>query len=230
MGKIVRYLARTAVSALPLSLLSAMALAQQPAPPRPAPQRPPIAAQAAPAQTIAPPVPAQQAQPAPAQQPQPQPSVQVPGNAPQRTTATYDDWIVQCETQAGPPLRKVCEMTQLTQIQIQGKAQPFSRAVVPRHTKDQPVSLIIQVPVNVSFSPPVRVQSSDTDQGLSAQFARCLPDGCFAEFEIKEDAMKKFRSATTPGKLSFSDSAGRPILIPVSFNGFGKAYDALLKE
>jgi invasion protein IalB len=121
-------------------------------------------------------------------------------------------------------------MAQVTQLQVQGKTQPFSRAVVPHPAKDQPVRLVVQLPVNVTFSTNVRVQISDGDQGLALPFARCVPDGCFADFEIKEDTLKKFRSASTGGKLSFADASGRGISIPLSFNGFSKAYDALTKD
>ncbi len=151
-------------------------------------------------------------------------------SAPQRTTATYGDWIVQCETQAGPPPRKLCEMTQLTQLQVQGKTQPFSRIVVPQPVKGMPSVLVVQLPVNVAFATKVKIQTSDSDQGIEVPFARCVPDGCFAEFSIANDGLAKLRSASTGGKLSFGDSAGRPISIPLSFNGFGTAYDALVKE
>ena len=57
-----------------------------------------------------------------------------------------------------------------------------------------------------------------------------MPDGCFAEFSIAGDGLAKLRSASAGGKLSFGDSTGRTISIPLSFNGFGKAYDALIKE
>jgi invasion protein IalB len=208
-----------------IALFQVAAMAQQPAP-RPAQPRP--QAQQAPLAQSAP-----VAQPTPSTSPAAQPTQATPAiqsNAPQRTTATYDDWIVQCDTQAGPPSRKLCEMTQVTQLQVQGKSQPFSRGVVPRPAKDQPVMLIIQLPVNVTFSTSVRIQVTDADQGLAAPFARCVPDGCFAEFELKEDTLKKFRSAAAAGKFSFADSSGRVISIPLSFNGFAKAYDALMKE
>src|SRR5262245_63031319 len=81
-----------------LLLAAGSADAQQPAPPapkpapRPAPQHPT-------------PVPAQQAQ-APVDQ------------NPQRTTASYGDWTVRCETAPGPPPQKHCEMDQLAQTQV----------------------------------------------------------------------------------------------------------------
>jgi invasion protein IalB len=205
-------------------LLVSAAAAQQsipkPSPPRPAPS--PSAAQPGPgAQSQISPSPSQAA---------PQPPSSGPVVAPQRTTATYDDWIVQCDTVAGPPSRKVCEMTQLTQSNVQGKIQPFSRAVVPKPEKNQASILVIQLPVNVTFSVSVKIQSSDADPGVSTSFARCIPDGCFASFELKEDVLRKFRAAASGGRLSFADASGRTVAVPVSFNGFAKAYDALLKE
>jgi invasion protein IalB len=198
--------------------------AQQPAS-RPAFQRP--------AQTEPAPSPTQAGSATPSTQ---QPASQVPasqpstGSAPQRTTATYDDWIVQCETQAGTPPRKVCEMTQLTQLQVQGKTQPFSRIIVPQPVKGMPGALVVQVPVNVAFATKVKIQTSDVDQGIEVPFTRCVPDGCFAEFSVATDGLTKLRAASAGGKLSFADSTGRAIAIPLSFNGFGKGYDALIKE
>jgi invasion protein IalB len=121
-------------------------------------------------------------------------------------------------------------MTQFTQLQVQGKTQPFSRIVVPQPGKGMPTVLVVQVPVNVSFATKAKIQTSDSDQGIEVSFARCVPDGCFAEFPIAADGLGKLRSASTGGKLSFGDSGGRTIAIPLSFNGFGKAYDALMKE
>jgi invasion protein IalB len=150
------------------------------------------------------------------------------GETPQHTTATYNDWIVQCDSQAGSPPQKLCEMGQVTQVQ--GKNLPFSRVAVARPVKGQPVKIIVQVPVNVSFATDVRIQTGDADPGIAAPFARCAPAGCFAEFDIKDDVVKKLRAASGAGKLSFADSAAHNVAVPLSFNGFNQAYDALSKE
>jgi invasion protein IalB len=208
-------------------LFVASAAAQQPVQqpvPRPSPQRSPQA-QVAPAVQASPPAVAPPAPAPPVSSAQP-----MQGGTPQRTTATYDDWIVQCETQVGPPPVKACEMTQVTQLQVQGKTQPFTRAAILRPAKERPSRLVVQVPVNVSFSTNVRIQVSDSDPGLAVAFARCVPAGCFAEFDIKDDILKKFRSATAAGKLSFADASGHELSVPFSFNGLGQAYDALMKE
>jgi invasion protein IalB len=181
---------------------------------------------------------AQQPAPSPRPTPRPvqpaapaaQPATPAPSNSPQRTTATYDDWIVQCETVAGPPPRKLCEMTQNTQMTVQGRSQPFSRVSIVQPSKDLVTNLVIQLPVNITIATNLRVQSADNDTGIAGPFTRCNPNGCFAELELKDEALKKFRAANGAGKLSFADSTGQSVSVPVSFNGFGKAYDALLKE
>ena len=165
---------------------------------------------------------AQSAQQTQAQQTPPQ------GDVPQSTTATYADWVVQCLTHVGTPPEKSCEMAQLTQLQ--GKNVPFSRIAVGRPAKDHLVKLVVQLPVNASFATAVRVHTSDTDPGMAAPFARCVPAGCFAEFDLKEEMLRKLRAASGVGKLSFADAGGHDIAVPLSFNGFAQAYDALLKE
>ena len=147
---------------------------------------------------------------------------------PQQTTATYADWVVQCQAQPGPPPAKVCDMAQVTQVQ--GKNIPFSRVALARPVRGQPINLIVQVPVNASFATNVRIQTGDEDAGLTTPFARILPAGCFAEFELKEEVLKKFRAAAGIGKMSFADAGGHDISVPLSFNGFAQAFDALAKE
>ncbi len=170
--------------------------------------------------------PAQRPAPRPAQTQAQNPATQ--GDAPQSTTATYADWVVQCVTRAGTSPEKLCEMAQVTQLQ--GKNVPFSRILIEHPVKDQPVKLIVQVPVNASFATPVRVQMSDADPGMSVPFARCIPGGCFAEFDLKEESLRKFRAGSGVGKLSFADAGGHDVSVPLSFNGFAQAFEALLKE
>ena len=147
---------------------------------------------------------------------------------PERTTATYGDWVVQCVTNSSPPSDSVCDMAQVTQLQ--GKNLPFSRVAVGRPEKGQPVKLVVQVPVNVSFATQVHIQTGDTDPGVIAPFANCTPNGCFAEFDLREDLLKKLREASSTGKLSFADAGGHDVTVPISFNGFAQAFDALAKK
>jgi invasion protein IalB len=151
-----------------------------------------------------------------------------PGEAPQRTTATYGDWVVQCETAAKPPAQKICDMAQTTQVQ--GRDAPFSRVAVARPVRGQPVKLVAQLPVNVSLASNVRIRTADADPGITAPFARCIPNGCFAEFDLREDVLKRFLAASGMGKLSFAEAAGREINVPLSFKGFNQAFEALSRD
>ena len=170
----------------------------------------------------------------PAAHPAPRPPAATPGNdqqhgnEPQQTTATYGDWVVHCVVNNATPSELVCDMAQVTQLQ--GKNVPFSRVAVAHPEKGQPVKLIVQVPVNASFATQVHIQTSDQDAGIIAPFARCNPNGCFAEFELKEEILKKLRDATGTGKLSFADAGGHDVTVPISFNGFAPAFDALGKR
>jgi len=87
----------------------------------------------------------------------------------------------------------------------------------------------VQVPVNITLAINVRIQTGDADAGVAAPFARCTPNGCFADFDIKDDVLK-FCAAISAGKLSFADAGGHEVSVPLSFNGFNQAFDALLKE
>ncbi len=167
--------------------------------------------------------------PAPPARPAPPPAhAPAASEIPQQTTATYGDWVVQCVTNSSPPSEPVCDMAQVTQVQ--GKNLPFSRVAVGRPEKGQPVKLIVQVPVNASFSTQVHIQTGEADPGVIAPFANCTPNGCFAEFELKEDILKKLREATSTGKVSFADAGGHDVTVPISFKGFAQAFDALAKK
>jgi invasion protein IalB len=200
-----------------LMTLSAATSAQQLLPRSELP-RPPVAQRPAPIQR-------------PVQEPQPaSPAPQIEA-APQQTTATYADWVVQCQTQAGPPPQKFCDMAQITQVtQGQGKSTPFSRVAIAQPLKGQPVKLVVQLPTNVSLATSVRIQTGDDDAGIMAPFARCLPIGCFADFDMKDETLRKFRAVSGTGKLSFADGGGHDVAVPLSFNGFGQALDALQRE
>jgi invasion protein IalB len=169
-----------------------------------------------------------------AQQPRPlatpAPAESSQSTTPQRTTATYESWVLECTTQAGPPQQKVCDIAQAVQAQVQGRTIPFSRIGLGHPAKGQPLKLVVQVPVSVTFSTHVKVQTDDNDPGIAAPFARCVPGGCVADFEVGDDVLKKFRAASGKGKISFADATGREITVPLSFNGFNQAFEALAKE
>jgi invasion protein IalB len=119
-------------------------------------------------------------------------------------------------------------MEQLSRLK--GNEQPFSRVVIARPAKGQPLQLIVQLPVNVTMAGGVKIELGGKDTGLSGPFTRCLPGGCFATIEIKNDAPRQFRAASQPAHIVYTNAAGQTVSVPLSFKGFGTAFDGLGKE
>ena len=143
---------------------------------------------------------------------------------PQSTTATYGDWVVRCELRAGA---KVCEMAQSTQLK--GQAQPVTQIVIGRPAKNSPLKIVFQIPINVWLAAGIRLTTEDGHNEVTASFTQCIPAGCFAETDIKESVVKVLRKLKTNGKLQFKDAVQHDVAAPVSFKGFGDAYDVLQK-
>ena len=76
----------------------------------------------------------------------------------------------------------------------------------------------------------IKLVAGDKDPGLAATFKRCVPTACIADVEVRDDVIKRLRGAAEPGKLQFKDANQKDIVLPVSFKGFGTAFDALPKE
>jgi invasion protein IalB len=151
-----------------------------------------------------------------------------PAPTPQQTAATYEDWIVRCESRPGPPIQKACEMVQFTQLK--GREGVLTQILIGKPVRGQPIKLVIQVPTSSWLPTGVKLLSSEKDPGVLAEFKWCVPNGCIAQVDVKDDTIRKFRTTTEAGKLQFKDSAQRDIALPVSFKGFSAAYDALAKE
>jgi invasion protein IalB len=147
---------------------------------------------------------------------------------PQQTTASFDDWIVRCETRAGPPVQKTCEMVQFTQTK--GQQGVLSEIAIGRPIKNQPFKLAVQLPIGIWLPTGVKITAGTKNPALLAAFKRCIPQSCFADTEINDDMIKRLRANTEDGKLEFKDGAQKDASLPISFKGFGAAYDALLKE
>jgi invasion protein IalB len=157
-------------------------------------------------------------------------SLSASGEKPQRTTASYDDWILQCDKKAGPPPENVCEIAQVVQAQLQGKNVPFSLIAIPRPVNPKLIKMMVQLPVNVSLRGNVILRTDKADPGIATPFARCVVSGCVAEFDLKEDAVKKLRSAAAVGSIAFKNSNEQDVVVPLSLKGLAPALDALAKE
>lgn len=144
--------------------------------------------------------------------------------APQRTTATYQDWTVRCVMQGKV---KSCEMAQT--MQIKGQSRPIAQVAIGRQPKGGALKIVFEVPVNVWLPEGVKLKTGDKKADVAANFDRCIPVGCFAEAEISEAEIKALGARKKAGRLAFKNAGKQQIAIPVSFKGFADAYSALPK-
>jgi invasion protein IalB len=49
---------------------------------------------------------------------------------------------------------------------------------------------------------------------VDLNWRRCLPGGCFADVEIKDEVLERWRGLGNPGAILFKDSTGRDISVP----------------
>jgi invasion protein IalB len=144
---------------------------------------------------------------------------------PQRTTASYDDWVVRCEIHGAA---KVCEMAQA--MVIQGQSQPIAQIAIGQQNKTEPMKVVFQLPIGVWLPAGARLATKDGDVGVAAVYVRCQPAVCIAQADISDDQIKKLRGMTDSGKLQFKDAAQHDVVVPVSFKGFAQAYDAMQQQ
>jgi invasion protein IalB len=147
---------------------------------------------------------------------------------PQTTMSTYGDWTVRCTHTETPAPAHVCDIVQ--SLQVQGQQAPIAQIEIVRSGLKEPMRIVVQLPVNVSLPSSVRVAADDKDpQPLELSWRRCVPGGCFAETELKDDVLKRYRAQTANGKMQFKDAAGREVPLPFSFRGLPQALDGLAK-
>jgi invasion protein IalB len=157
--------------------------------------------------------------------PQPPVPVAPPGTAvaPERTTSVFGDWTVTCTQRADMP--KQCEAGLTFQDQ---QRQVGVVLALGRLTKDQPMQAVVEVPVNIRTAEPVRLVIDG--EPVVIPFLQCNRIGCFAQFEMKDDALvRRLRAhnVSTPGRIEWHDGANTEITAPLSTRGFAAAMDAL---
>ena len=165
-----------------------------------------------------------QTQPAPAA-----PAASAPppvSSDPQVTTATFGDWVLRC-VRADSKVPKTCEIVQTLQVQNQGTIAQIAFAHL--NARD-PMHLTIAVPTNVTFPSTLRASVDEKDtQPVDLNWRRCLPGGCIADGDLKDETLKRWRGQADHGQLQFVSGSGQPLVVPFSFRGFAQALDALAK-
>jgi invasion protein IalB len=172
------------------------------------------------------------AQPRPAQAQPAAPAVPAPApaatpDAPERTTAQFGDWTVQCVRPAAAA--RICEMALSVHDQRQ---QLVAVLALGRLQRTDPLRLVARVPVNVSVGQAARLVVDGGDP-VPMPFRNCLGTSCFAETELRDEVLVRrlrARPADQPGRVEWRDAGGNEAGFPVSLRGFAAAFEALGRE
>ena len=184
-------------------LVSAPVLAQTAPAPRPAA---PAARPAAPAQ-----------QPAPAAQPQQNAGpmvVQV------KAEPSQPEWTKVC----GKDQNTNSEICYTTRDFVSDQGQPVLALAVYDVKGPQPQRVVrFVMPLGLLLQPGLRF-AVDQAQPISGRYVMCLPNGCFAEAQVKDDFIAAIKKGANLN-VSVQNQMGREITFAVPAAGFGKAFD-----
>ena len=198
----------------------------------------PLLAQTAPAPTTAPtrpqtrpatPPPAATQAPAPATpqgQPAPQGQNQAQNAGPTIVNVKVDpsqpDWTKVC----GKDPNAASEMCFTTRDFVNDQGQVvIAVALYEIKANQQPPTKIVRffMPVGLLLQPGLRF-AVDQGQANAGKYTLCIPTGCFADAQIKDDFIAAFKKGTALN-VSAQNPAGREVTFVVPAAGFGKAYD-----
>jgi len=150
------------------------------------------------------------------------------GSRPDRTTASFGDWVMRCET-VGSPAKRVCEAAQV--MTMQGQTNPVAQVAIgaaePKGAKQ--ITLVIPSNVALTLKPQIALAKPGAAP-LDLIWQRCTPGGCFASVAVADAALGAMGAEAEPGRITFKDAADRDVALPLSFRGLAQALDALAKE
>jgi invasion protein IalB len=147
---------------------------------------------------------------------------------PERTTASFGDWVMRCDA-TPPPVKRVCEVAQL--MTVQGQAAPVAQVAFGRTARGEPMRATLVLPVAVLLTTKPKILSEREDKSpLEVSWQRCVPGGCIASVTVGDDVMVRLGARTEPGSIVFKDAAEHDIAFPLSFRGLAQALAALAKE
>ena len=148
---------------------------------------------------------------------------------PNSTQANFGDWTLRCQRLGnGGETQRVCEVAQ--QIRTQDQQSPVAELAIGRLKKTDPLRLTVVLPVNITFSnSPSFLTEGNTGEQLDLGWRKCLPGGCIADAQLKEDLLVRWKTPMSIGHITWTDAAGRDLKIEPSFRGLSQALDALDK-
>ena len=159
-----------------------------------------------------------------------------PSSEPQETSATYDDWVLQCRAMSNGNINsnekarhRNCEIVQT--LRSSGGGQSVGAVVAQlalgRLQTSGPLTLTAALPVELSLPGAASIHMAEDDKApIILNWRKCFAQACFASAEILETEMVAFGTSKAP-TIEWLSSNGQVIRIPISFKGFDRALGAL---
>jgi invasion protein IalB len=147
---------------------------------------------------------------------------------PERTTASFGDWILRCESPAAPA-KRACEVALI--LTAQGQTAAIAQIALGKAVPPDGRPMTIVLPHNISLlSKPRIVVAKSGGAPVELAWQRCTPGACFASVSLPADAATNFGAQTEPGKISYKNAGEQEVELPLSFRGLAQALEALAKE
>jgi invasion protein IalB len=156
----------------------------------------------------------------------------------QIVSTAFGNWSLRCRKDA-PPAKdapkdapkpaRACEISET--LEASDHSGPIAKLSIGRPNGGTgALYAVLIVPNNISFPSSVHIRTDDKDiWGLRLDWVRCIPGGCFAQAQLADATVGYWHDLKTEGEIRFPDSTGTDVALPLSFNGFGPALDALNK-
>jgi invasion protein IalB len=149
-------------------------------------------------------------------------------SVPERTTATFGDWIMRCEA-GSSSAKRMCEVALI--LTAQGQNAPIAQVAVGKGTSTDGKPTTVVLPHNVSLTAKPRIVFAKTsDAPIEFTWQRCTPGACFASVNLSNDVAKILGAQTEAGKIVYRTASEQEIALPLSFRGLAQSLEALAKE
>lgn len=133
----------------------------------------------------------------------------------------YGDWSVLCIEREGLP---PCEVVQGVQAK-DANTQPLRFSFAYAGQGDR-YGVQFQVPLGVLVQVQPLIRLDDKTDLTDFRITRCETEGCFIDRVMARTELEPFFKAVK-GLIAVADRAGKPIVLPLSLNGFGQAMQAM---
>lgn len=147
---------------------------------------------------------------------------------PEKTTASFGDWMLRCESVAAQA-KRVCEVAHM--ITLQGQSSPVAQLAIGKLASSEGQQLTIVLPPNIAIAAKPQVSTAKTGgTPIELVWQRCLPGACFASASVSQAVIGDLGAQTEPGRIMFKNAADQEVALPLSFRGLSQAMAALAKE